>query len=165
MIVCPRCGNENLEGSKFCSNCGNSLTVVERPAVKDESIGDLPEPPDLAPSSPSPSRAEAQVPPPIPAPRAWSPRPSAARNEASVLPATAPEWRMSDAGPLPEPRRRRTWLWIVVGLLGACLLICVGLIIWGNTESGTRVLNDLATSVAEAATPQAEATGTPQTGE
>ncbi len=71
------------------------------------------------------------------------------------MPATAPEWRMSDAGPLPVPsRRRRTWLWILLGILGTCLLICVALFIWSNTI-GEETISGLATRAVTEATAQA----------
>jgi hypothetical protein len=40
---------------------------------------------------------------------------------------------MSPAGPLPEPPRRRTWLWIVLGVIGACVLLCCGFLVWSGT--------------------------------
>ncbi|MDP9365115.1 MAG: hypothetical protein M3Q10_12975 [Chloroflexota bacterium] len=57
---------------------------------------------------------------------------------------------MSDPGPLPERRSRRRWLWVALAILGFCALACVGIIVWGNTESGTRFLTDLQTVQAEA---------------
>jgi ABC-type transporter Mla subunit MlaD len=60
---------------------------------------------------------------------------------------------MSDAGPLPEPRGRRRWLWIAVGILGACLVLCLLVIVWANTI-GEGVLSDLSTRVAVQATSQ-----------
>ncbi len=69
------------------------------------------------------------------------------------LPPTSPEWRMSPAGPLPEPPRRRRWLWIVLGIVGACLLLCCLLLVWGNTI-GVDTINDLATRVSIEATEQ-----------
>ena len=72
------------------------------------------------------------------------------------VPPTAPEWRMSDAGPLPEPpRRRRTWLWVVLGVLGSCLLVCCIAIVWLNT-AGEDTFDDLATRVTEELTEEAE---------
>jgi hypothetical protein len=63
-----------------------------------------------------------------------------------------PEWRMSDAGPLPEPvRRRRTWLWVLIGIVGVILLACCLAIIWANTI-GEDFVNDLQTRVVREAT-------------
>lgn len=148
MIVCPSCGTENADGSNFCFNCGTQLeratgaaarpvesadaaavvTLDEQPPALDpaypssqQTSSTAPEPSDQtvvaeAPAAAPPPRPSA---PPIPPPVSLPPR------AASGLPATSPEWRMSDAGPLPAPRGRRRWLWITLGLLGACLLICV----------------------------------------
>jgi len=68
-------------------------------------------------------------------------------------PPTAPEWRMSDAGPLPEPRRgRRKWLWFALAIIGACLLCCVAFFVWSATDAGQGVLNDASTRFAEVST-------------
>jgi hypothetical protein len=50
----------------------------------------------------------------------------------------APDWRMS---PLPEEElakpRRRTWIWVLVIALLACLAVCVVSFAWlENTDSG-----------------------------
>jgi hypothetical protein len=43
------------------------------------------------------------------------------------------DWKMSDAGPLPERRDRRLWLWIPVGLITLVLICCVAFFIWATT--------------------------------
>ena len=63
-------------------------------------------------------------------------------------------WRMSSLGP-PPPRRRRVWLWVLLALLGLCVLVCVGIVIFASTGSGQEWLNDFGTRVAEQATEQA----------
>jgi hypothetical protein len=35
MIICPECGEENPQGSKFCRKCGINL-VYEEPKVEEE---------------------------------------------------------------------------------------------------------------------------------
>ena len=57
---------------------------------------------------------------------------------------------MSDPGPLPEPRGRRRWLWVVLGILGACLLLCVLVLVWANTIGSDFVNEFLATAEADA---------------
>lgn len=37
MIICPECGEENPQGSKFCRKCGINL-VHEEPEIKKERI-------------------------------------------------------------------------------------------------------------------------------
>ena len=84
------------------------------------------------------------MPPPVASP--LPPRPS----DPSQLPPTSPEWRMSDPGPLPEPRGRRRWLWGIVGILGLCVLLCVALTVWSNTDSGARFFQDIERAATEA---------------
>ena len=71
----------------------------------------------------------------------------AAPRESSAVPPTAPEWRMSDPGPLPDPPRRRRWLWITAGILGACVLLCCLGGVWINT-AGRDTVCALATEAA-----------------
>jgi zinc ribbon protein len=126
VIRCPNCGNENPPGSRFCANCGRRLP---------ESDADV-----AAPSPASPPAVEAEVAaPPV--------RPS-------DLPATHPEWRMSPPEPYVPTRQRRTWLWIVLGIIAACLLVCLAIIVFVNTPPGRAVLDDLATQAALQATPR-----------
>lgn len=134
MIICPTCGDANADGSRFCSNCG---TRLERSPEPD------PEPAGERTSDPEYS----EPPEPTYAPR----RPA---TDSTELPPSAPEWRMSSPGPLPEPRRRRMWLWIVLGIIGACLLVCILIYIWSVTI-GADTIADLSTRAAELSTPDA----------
>lgn len=160
MIVCDRCGHENEAGSRFCSNCGNRLAATDaQPTAATEpstSAAAAPtnaastQPPPTAPD-PSPSRLPPSIPPPL-FPTATPPT-----GPGRDLPASHPEWRMSSAGPLPDPPRRRRWIWIVLGLLGACVIACVALTIFLSTDRGTRLLEELeAQGTAVQATQQAE---------
>ena len=79
------------------------------------------------------------------------PQPMARPGESREAPAFDPEWRMSDPGPLPEPRRRRAWVWVLLGIVGACLLVCIAFFIWASTDSGQATLEDWSTRVAEEA--------------
>lgn len=74
------------------------------------------------------------------------PRPAA--SDPTQLPPTAPEWRMSDAGPLPPPPRRPRWLWFILGGLGLCLLICILVYVWSQTVGQEFVGEFLATAEA-----------------
>ena len=60
------------------------------------------------------------------------------------------EWRMSNLGPLPP--RRRVWMWVLIGILALCLLVCVGFIAFSLTDTGQNWIEDLATEAAEQAT-------------
>ena len=78
---------------------------------------------------------------------------------ASEVPPTSPEWRMSPAGPLPEPPRRRTWLWVVLGIIGACVLICCAGFIWLSTAGQGFVCDQFMPAMLE----QARSTGDRET--
>ena len=105
-----------------CPNCGNANPDGSRFCANCGA--------DLS----APARGAAPAPEPAPA---------AGR---TTLPPTSPEWRMSPAGPLPEPPRRRRWIWIVLGILGACVVICVVLfVLVGSGAIGP--VNDFMTAV------------------
>lgn len=133
MIICPTCGDANADGSRFCSNCG---TRLER----------SPEPEPASDSTLS-ERSEPSFPP------------RSVASDSVDLPPTAPEWRMSSPGPLPERRNRRVWLWVVLGIIGACLLVCILVYIWAATV-GSDTVDGWLTAAAEFTTP---VPGTPTT--
>lgn len=65
---------------------------------------------------------------------------------------------MSSLGPPPQPKRR-LWLWILVGILIACVLICVALAVLSFLlENGNAPgwLKDAATNAAVRATEQSK---------
>ncbi|HET7094425.1 MAG TPA: zinc ribbon domain-containing protein [Thermomicrobiales bacterium] len=129
VIRCPNCGNENPPGSRFCANCGRRLP---EPAA-------LEAPPEAAPA---PSAPPETMTPPI---------------NPTDLPPTHPEWRMSPPEPYVPQRRRRTWLWIVIGIIAACLVVCLAVVVFINTPPGRSIMNNLATQAALQATPTAGA--------
>ncbi|HEX5499671.1 MAG TPA: zinc-ribbon domain-containing protein [Thermomicrobiales bacterium] len=127
MIRCPNCGNENPPGSRFCANCGRRL----------------PEP-----TAPEPASA-----PPISAPPTNASQPATAPPvNPTDLPPTHPEWRMSPPEPYEPRHKRRTWLWIALGIIAVCLVVCVALIVFVNTPPGRSFI---ATQAALQATPTA----------
>ncbi|MGC4190036.1 MAG: zinc ribbon domain-containing protein [Thermomicrobiales bacterium] len=172
-IRCPQCGHENKAGDHFCSNCGTRL-LRQKPAATDPE----PETPAADPFAPSAneepvfasdtpkqentsstSSASYGFPPPV-TPSfvgASGQPPSGPPPAGSSSDEDDPNWRMSSLGPPPKPKRR-IWLWIVIGLLALCILVCVGLAIFFNTNTGQDWLGDLGTRVAEEATKQANAT-------
>jgi drug/metabolite transporter (DMT)-like permease len=58
---------------------------------------------------------------------------------------------MSSLGP-PPPRKRRLWLWIILGLILLCVIACAILFYWiGFTDSGQEFLDNVeATATAQA---------------
>ena len=131
MIDCPNCGTANPADSNFCANCGADLTTVARPAGQSQPFAPPPTEPPVYQSQ-------------------FQPQPQAAP------PVFNSNWTMSDPGPLPERKRRPTWLWIVLGIIGACLLICCAFLIFASTDRGERFFNDLGTRVSEEATRQTD---------
>ncbi|HYH12116.1 MAG TPA: zinc-ribbon domain-containing protein [Thermomicrobiales bacterium] len=123
-MECPQCGHVNGEEDKFCSNCGARLTAgtsIPRQFVPPE---------------------RADTPPPSAVPQATQPVEPRAEDPHD------PEWRMS---PLPEeaPPKRRTWLWVLGGIILFCVLLFCGFSIFLTTGPGQNLLDDLATRSAE----------------
>lgn len=145
-IRCPQCGSENEPGDHFCSDCGSRLLKAKSPS--------LPEPeastPEPTAAPPPPVRTSTgSFPPPV--------TPSFIENPPPLAGATDNdgEWRMSSLGPPPKPKRR-LWLWIVIGILAACLIVCVAAVIFFNTGTGQHWVNDIGTQVSNEATKQAK---------
>lgn len=139
MIACPNCGWSNEEGSRFCENCGADLRSLAQPSPPQGVAEPTPAQPNLGPAVPPPP-----VTPAPPPQRPFGP---------SEIPPTSPEWRMSPLPPeeLP-PKRRRTWLWVLLGLVIALIVCCAGTATWLEfTESG----RNFQTAVVREATEQA----------
>jgi uncharacterized membrane protein YvbJ len=124
-MQCPQCGHTNNEDDKFCGNCGARLHPGSSIPQQFE-----------APARPEPE-------PPVAAPVASEPTPEDPGD---------PEWRMAS---LPEEEivhKRRTWLWVLVGLVLLCVLIFCGFSIFLMTPMGQDFANELSTRAAEVAT-------------
>ncbi|MGC4107142.1 MAG: zinc ribbon domain-containing protein [Thermomicrobiales bacterium] len=178
MIRCPQCGHENKAGDHFCSNCGTRLlrpkpapdpepAAVDPYAAPDANAepvfaSDIPQASSTASPSGSASSGGYGFPPPAqPSFLGGSGQPpSGTIGTQSGAGDDDANWRMSSLGPPPKPKRR-LWLWIVLGILGFCILVCIGLAIFFNTGTGQHWLSDLGTTVAVEATKQANATPTP----
>lgn len=56
---------------------------------------------------------------------------------------------MSDLGP-PRRRTRRTWLWVLLGIIGVAVIACCVFFFWIlATDSGTQWFEGIATQAAE----------------
>lgn len=163
MLRCDQCGFDNRDTDKFCSQCGAPLAREAEndhgPAIDDMSAADTqPVTPSFMPPPVTPSFSS--DPPSTTQPR---------RNEAPVETNAYgfndrtddsgsdadPEWKMSSLGP-PPPPKRRLWLWIVLGLLIACVVVCcAGFAFFSFTGTGQDLLEDWGTQISEQATEQA----------
>ncbi len=115
-VKCQRCGAENPATARFCMSCGNALPVVhDVPGATAETAAPAV---NVQPAAPPESAAPPPTPAPLPA--QFSRRPA----DPNELPPTHPDWKMSPAGDLPDPPKRRIWLWVLGGI-AAVLLLCV----------------------------------------
>jgi hypothetical protein len=144
---CPNCGQPVSADDRFCSNCGARLEPAAGSGQPGE--GDF--------DATSGSTSQAPVIPTLGRKNAWEYE----RDNVRSSTVDDDEWRMSDPGPLP-PRRRRTWLWIVIGLLALLVLACCIFMYWiGYTDAGQEWFEGIATEAAvivdatgQAATPE-----------
>ena len=67
-----------------------------------------------------------------------------------------PSWQGSADFSPPPQKKRRTWLWIVLGVLGACLVLCCVMSVWASTDSGENFVNDIGTRLADYQTETAD---------
>lgn len=76
---------------------------------------------------------------------------------------TDDEWSMPDLGPPPAPRRRRTWLWVLLGMIAFIVIACCVFGWWITaTESGTEWFEGIATQAAEEMQRATDEAATPQ---
>lgn len=150
MIKCPNCGTMNEPGSSFCFQCGSDIRNVANSAPEQPPAGfpptmappGFPPPPSGFPSAPQPPGfppppQQPGFPPQYPSPQGFDP----ARQG----------WTPGYMTPPDEPRRRR-WLWVTLGLIFGCILLCVvGSILISTSDT----VADLATSISEFSTEEA----------
>lgn len=58
---------------------------------------------------------------------------------------------MTSLGP-PPARKRRRWLWLLIGLLLVCVVICVAAGVFLSTDAGQNWFEGVATEASERAT-------------
>jgi hypothetical protein len=148
VIKCPNCGTMNEPGSRFCFQCGTDIRNVapeqpEQQPAPPPPLGfpSAPQPPGFPPSGfPPPPQGAGYPPPgqPYPGPYGYDP----ARQG----------WTPGYMTPPDEPRRRR-WLWITLGLILGCILLCiVSITLAGRSDT----VDDFLTAVDEYATEEAD---------
>ncbi|MDQ2674546.1 MAG: zinc ribbon domain-containing protein [Chloroflexota bacterium] len=126
-VKCQRCGAENPAAARFCMSCGNALPDVDDAAAPESAVPTATAPP----AAPIPEPVVRDEPGLSPLPAQFSRRPT----DPGELPPTHPDWRMSPAGPLPDPPKRRVWLWVLGGI-GAVILLCVVMLIISSLAVG-----------------------------
>ncbi len=152
---CPNCGQPVTADDRFCSNCGARLsTAAAAGAHQDET------PPQQPSGSIGDTTAESQetVIPTLGRKNSWEYERDRLHGSAT----DDDEWRMSDLGP-PPPRKRRTWLWIVIGILALMVIACCVFLYWvGYTDGGQEWFEGIATEAAEIVEATEQASATPQ---
>lgn len=158
-MFCSNCGQELAPEAKFCSNCGapveSGASSVNTPKGSSPSGSDR----DWGGYSTDgdETRNESPVSPPPPAPSdqpfagdGFSDRKPDWEVERERLRDSADdEWAMSDLGP-PRRRTRRTWLWVLLGMIALAVIACCVFFFWIlGTDSGSNWFEGIATQAAE----------------
>lgn len=139
--TCPNCGHSITADDRFCSNCGARLepqsVTPEEPTTS--STGS-----ETHPTASGETGTTEPVIPTLGRKNAWEYERDRVQGGADD-----DEWTMSDLGPPPQ-RRRRTWLWIVIGILALMVLACCIFMYWiGYTDGGQEWFEGIATEAAE----------------
>lgn len=154
--TCPSCGHNVSADDRFCPNCGARL----QPAPAPESSGSTDQDAGAETTGASTETGGSQetVIPSLGRKNTWEYE----RDRLHSSTADDDEWRMSDLGP-PPTRKRRTWLWIVIGILALMVLACCVFLYWvGYTDGGQEWFEGIATEAAEIVEATEQASATPQ---
>ncbi len=176
-MFCSNCGQELAPDSKFCSNCGapvNAGAPVSTPAENDrerERREDFERAWGASDSSATESVDE---------PESLSDEPASTNEPTDIDQAGGfasrraqweidrdnlrqqpiDEWSMTDLGPA-KPQRRRTWLWVLLGIIAVIVIACCVFGWWLSTDSGTEWFEGIATQAAEEINRATETVATP----
>lgn len=169
-MFCSNCGHELAPDVKFCSNCGapvqSGASSANTPSGSSPSGSER----DWGGYSTGNSEPPASTPPPPAAPAqsysgdesltdrkpTWEVERDKLRQEADD------EWSMASLGPA-RPQRKRTWLWVLLGLIAFVIIACCVFGWWITaTESGTEWFEGIATQAAEEIQKATEQAATPE---
>lgn len=149
--TCPNCGYPISGDDRFCSNCGTRLEPVEGSTRETDSTTTV-----ITPEQNAPTTGDTVI-PGVGRRNAWEHERDRVRGGNDV----DDEWTMSDLGP-PPSRKRRTWLWVIIGILGLLVLSCCVFMWWiGYTDAGQEWFSGIATEAAEIIEATEQASGTP----
>lgn len=168
---CSNCGHELAPDVKFCSNCGapvqSGASSANTPVESNPSGSER----DWGGYSTGSTASGTSAPPPPPA----EPQPTYSGDESftdrkptwemereKLRQDVDDEWSMASLGPA-RPQRKRTWLWVLLGLIAFMIIACCVFGWWITaTESGTEWFEGIATQAAEEIQKATEQAATPQ---
>ncbi|MHB8781192.1 MAG: zinc-ribbon domain-containing protein [Candidatus Geothermincolia bacterium] len=142
-MICPNCGAENAEGSKFCKSCGKELPALPAAGQAPGEAGPV-EAPAAAAGAPSEEAMAAAEPPAAPSPPPAAPSPPPAAGAAPVPPPAAPSpvapmGGGSAAGMPPAaggPKKSKLPLILtLLGILVVAAVVVVVVFIWKPWDS------------------------------
>lgn len=130
MIVCPKCGKELADGTKFCSKCGTPLADVKPKAEEPKAEAPKAEAPKAeapkaeAPKAEAPKAEEAKA----EAPKAEAPKAEEAKAEAPKAEAPKAEAPKAEE-PKAEGEEKKPNTWIKYVCIGAAVVVFLFLVI------------------------------------
>ena len=130
MIVCPKCGKELADGTKFCSKCGTPLADVKPKAEEPKAEAPKAEAPKAEePKAEAPKAEEAKA----EAPKAEAPKAEAPKAEASKAETPMAEEAKAEAPKAEEPKaegeEKKPNTWIKYVCIGAAVVVFLFLVI------------------------------------
>lgn len=174
MLYCSNCGQQLTADAKFCANCGAPVQAggasttapsaeSDRERQRREDFQNAwggsgprqqPEPDAFTPAPTADDDSSAD---------GFASRPASWETErANLREQTQDEWSMTDLGPA-RPQRRRTWLWVLLGIIAFIVLACCVFGWWITaTDSGTEWFEGIATQAAEEMQRATEQAATPE---
>ena len=125
MIVCPKCGKELADGTKFCSKCGTPLADVKPKAEEPKAEEPKAEAPKAEASKAETPNAEE---PKTEAPKAEAPKAEEAKAEAPKAEAPKAEAPTAEE-PKAEGEEKKPNTWIKYVCIGAAVVVFLFLVI------------------------------------
>lgn len=177
-MTCSNCGHENAHDAKFCSNCGAPVTSGAPAAGRSESDRERERREDFERAWGGSTDPDAESHDQTAEPEAdateddefsdanyeggfATKRPAWEVQREQLREQPVDEWSMMDLGPA-KPRRRRTWLWVLLGTIAVVVIACCVFAWWLSTDAGTEWFEGIATQAAEEIQRATESAATPE---